>query len=69
METYLRYFDNHRCLSQSEKSKCTWTHINMASRESSWKVPPGILRDRKGGGEEGMDGKLNGNYLTLIIKN
>ena len=26
METYLIYFDNHRCLSLSEKSKCMWTH-------------------------------------------
>ena len=25
MKTCLKYFD-HRCLSQSEESKCTWTH-------------------------------------------
>ena len=23
--TYLRYFDDHRCLSGSEESKCMWT--------------------------------------------
>ena len=25
-ETYLKFFDNHSCLSQSEESKCMWTH-------------------------------------------
>ena len=26
-ETYLRYFDDHRCLSRSEKSKCIYIYI------------------------------------------
>ena len=26
MEAYLIYFDDHRCVSQSEESKCMWTH-------------------------------------------
>ena len=25
-ETYLIYFNDHRCFSQSEESKCMWTH-------------------------------------------
>ena len=32
---------------------------------TTWKVPPGWLQYRKGGGEKGMEGKLNGNYLSL----
>ena len=29
---------------------------------------PAELRDRKGGGVEGMEGKLNGNHLRLIAR-
>ena len=25
-QIYLIYFDDYRCLSQSEESKCMWTH-------------------------------------------
>ena len=65
METYLRYFDDHRCLSQSEESKCMWTHGKDGATWEFWKASPGGCETGRGG-EEGMVGKLNGNYLKLI---
>ena len=38
----------------------------QAPSERFRKVPPSGLRDRKGEGVEGMEGKLNGNYMKLI---
>ena len=32
---HLRYFDDHRCLSQSEESKCMCTHSKMVWRSSA----------------------------------
>ena len=40
--------------------------IKIAPHESFGKVPPYMVQDRKGGGVEGMERKLNGNHLMLI---
>ena len=37
-KSYSKNFDDHKCLSQSEESKCKWTHNKMVSRESFWKM-------------------------------
>ena len=53
METYLIYFDGHRCLSQSEESKCMWTQGEdgiMWVLEKCKQGGNGSLQDRKGGG-------------------
>ena len=46
----LRYFGDHRCLSQWEESKCMWTHGKMASHECLWKVSPGGCETGSGEG-------------------
>ena len=58
----LRYFNNHKCLSRSEESKCMWTCGKMASCECLWQVPP---RGCETGSKEGwgLEGKLSGDYL------
>ena len=54
METCSNYFDSHRCLSQSEESKCMWTHgkdgvtrhsqrSSSIRREHAVKVAPSLL--------------------------
>ena len=53
METYLKYFDDHRCLSQSEGSKCMWTHgIN------------GVMREFLKGATRGSNVAMNTNHIT-----
>ena len=59
-ETYLKYFDGHRCLSRSEESKCMWTCGKMASRECLWKVPLGGCETGSG------EGWGVGDYLRLL---
>ena len=74
METYLIYFNDHQCLSQSEEGKCMWTHSEDAPCESFWQVPPERLWDRKGGGSTSVLSFLHGLYSThtdvylLILK-
>jgi hypothetical protein len=63
-QTYSEYFDSHRCLFQSEESKLCAYMAKMASLESFWKVPLGGCKRGRWGEEEG---KLNGNYLRLIV--
>jgi hypothetical protein len=38
----------------------------MAPHDKIQEVPPDWVQDKKGGGVEGMEGKLNGNHLRLI---
>ena len=47
----------------SEESKCM---VKTALCDSIRRVPPEAVRDRKGGGVEGIKGKFNGNYLMLM---
>ena len=59
-EIYLIYFDDHGCLSQSEESKCKWTHDKDGATWVFKKYQQGGCKTGRGG-EEGMEGKLNGN--------
>ena len=40
-ETYSKYFDGHRRLSQSEESEYMWTHDKDGDIREFFKVPPG----------------------------
>ena len=64
-ETHLKYFNGHRRFSQSKESKCMWTHSKDGVTRVFERCHQGVVRE-EGGGEEGMQGKLNGNYLRLI---
>ena len=55
--TYLKYFDGHKRLSQSEESKCMWIDgKDGVTREFLIDAIRG-LHEKKVGGEEGMEGK------------
>ena len=56
-ETYLKYFDGHRCLSQSEESECIRTHgKDGITRE--------FLKDATRGCEKGREERK---YILLDI--
>ena len=60
METYSKYFDGHRCLSQSEESECKWTHGKDGITREFLKGATRGLR------EEWMEANLKGDYLKLM---
>ena len=37
-KAWLKWFDNHRCLLQSEESKCMWTHGKGGTMWEFWKI-------------------------------
>ena len=47
METYLIYFIDNGCLSQSEESKCMWTHGEDGVKWVFENVPPGGCKTSK----------------------
>ena len=65
METYLKYFDDHDVFLDQKRVNVCEHMVKMASHENFLKVLPGGCKKGRGG-EEGMEGKLNGNYLMLI---
>ena len=55
MEAPLKHFDDHRCLSQSEESKCMLTHGKYSTKCEFWKnATRGDVRQE--GGRSGGDG-------------
>ena len=61
-ETYSKYFDSHRCLSQSQESECISTHNKDDITRVFERCHQSIAR------EEGMEGNLKGNYLRLCLE-
>jgi hypothetical protein len=59
-ETYSKYFDGHRRLSQSEESECMWTHDKNGITREFLKGATRGLR------EEGMERNVKGNYLKFL---
>jgi len=60
-ETYLKYFDGHKRLSQSEENESMWTHNkDGVTREFLKGATRGLW-------EEWKEGNLKGNYLRLIL--
>ena len=57
-EASLKHFGDHRCLSQSEESKCMWTHGKDGAMWIASKCHQDVF---KIGRVEGMEGKLNQN--------
>ena len=55
-ESVSKYFDGHGCLSQSEESKCLWTHDK-----------DGVTREFMKGATRGLREEwMEGNYLRLM---
>ena len=67
METYLKYFDGHRCLSQSEESKCMWLPGKDCIRRGFLKgaTPGGCERGGNGGRIKWKLSKVNTRAVSI----